>query len=89
MLSRSLRATVLIAVIASSLLLQACGALNRKREPRIAYQERPVEQLYAFGARRLDQRRWDDAKAYFEEVERQHPYSEWSRRAILINRHAN
>jgi outer membrane protein assembly factor BamD len=88
--SRSRSATVLIAVIASSLLLQACAGMRNNRERRRqVYEERPVELLYATGARRLDQRRWDEAKGFFEEVERQHPYSEWSRRAILMSLYAN
>lgn len=57
--------------------------------PRIVYEERPVELLYNTGALRLDQGRWDEAAEYFQEVERQHPYSEWSRRAILMTAYAN
>jgi outer membrane protein assembly factor BamD len=86
-LSRSFRIAAL-AVVASSLVITACSG-NRERRRRLVYEERPVELLYAQGARRLDQRRWDDAKAYFDEVERQHPYSEWSRRAILMSLYAN
>ena len=54
-----------------------------------AYQERPVELLYATGAERMDQRQWSSASQYFDEVERQHPYSEWARRAILMEAFAN
>ena len=87
--SRSFRIAALAAVVASSLVVTACAGNRDRRERRLVYQERPVELLYAQGARRLDQRRWDDAKGYFEEVERQHPYSEWSRRAILMTLYAN
>lgn len=48
-----------------------------------------MELLYNTGALRLDQGRWDEAVEYFQEVERQHPYSEWSRRAILMTAYAN
>ncbi len=64
------------------------GCAGAKKKPELAYVERPVDQLYATGARRLDQRRWSEAVDYFEEVERQHPYSEWSRRAILMSAYA-
>ena len=37
---------------------------------------------------RLDQHRWTEAVDYFQEVERQHPYSEWSRRSILMQAYA-
>ncbi|MCF8504014.1 MAG: outer membrane protein assembly factor BamD [Caulobacter sp.] len=83
MLPRSTgRAALLILAIAVS--LTAAGCAREKPKPRLAYEERPVELLYSTGAFRLDQRRWTEAVAYFQEVERQHPYSEWSRRAILM-----
>jgi outer membrane protein assembly factor BamD len=65
--------------------LAAC-AHKRPAAPKaeLAYQERPVELLYGAGADKLDKRQWNDAVRYFDEVERQHPYSEWSRRSILM-----
>lgn len=48
-----------------------------------------MELLYATGADRLDRRQWAQALDYFQEVERQHPYSEWSRRAILMQAYAH
>ena len=87
MLNRSVvRATCLAALVAAPLL---AGCAGQKKKTQLAYVERPVEALYSAGARRLDQRRWNEAIAYFEEVERQHPYSEWSRRSILMNLYAN
>jgi outer membrane protein assembly factor BamD len=80
-------ATALMALCAASLLVSSCAGDKSRRE-RVVYQERPVELLFSTGARRLDQRRWEDAIVYFEEVERQHPYSEWSRRAILMTLYA-
>jgi len=80
-------AAALIALCAAGTLSASCaGARNRER---VVYEERPVELLFSTGARRLDQRRWDDAVVYFDEVERQHPYSEWSRRAILMSLYAH
>jgi outer membrane protein assembly factor BamD len=55
----------------------------------LAYREAPVEVLYNAGAQRLDKREWNDAANYFKEVERQHPYSEWSRRAIMMEAYAH
>ena len=72
--------------VAASLGLSGCA--GDKDKPRLAYVERPVELLYATGAKRLDQRRWTEAVQYFDEVERQHPYSEWSRRSILMTIYA-
>ncbi len=84
----SLRSSSVLALVAvSALTLAACGGgANR---PRLAYEERPVELLYNTGYQRLEQSRWADAVDYFQEVERQHPYSEWSRRAILMQVYAH
>jgi outer membrane protein assembly factor BamD len=70
----------------SALTISACA--SRANRPRLAYEERPVEALYNTGYQRLESRRWGDAIDYFQEVERQHPYSEWSRRAILMQIYA-
>ena len=77
---------ILAAVAVSALATSAC--MGRAERPRLAYEERPVEALYNTGYQRLEARRWADAIDYFQEVERQHPYSEWSRRAILMQIYA-
>ncbi|WP_375163891.1 outer membrane protein assembly factor BamD, partial [Phenylobacterium sp.] len=77
---------VLVAA-ACALALSACA--GNKKKPRLVYEERPVELLYATGANRLDRGLWNQAINYFQEVERQHPYSEWSRRAILMQAYAH
>ena len=76
------RKAIFVAAVAAALV--ATGCAREKPKPRLAYIERPVELLYATGADRLDNKRWSDAIAYFEEVERQHPYSEWSRPTSTI-----
>ena len=79
---------VVLVATACALALSACAG-NKKNKPRLAYEERPVELLYSTGADRLDRRQWNQAVNYFQEVERQHPYSEWSRRAILMQAYAH
>jgi outer membrane protein assembly factor BamD len=81
------RPAVVLAVTAA-LALSVAGCA-KKSKPRLVYEERPVELLYSVGADRLDRRQWSDAVEYFREVERQHPYSEWSRRAILMTAYAH
>ncbi len=81
------RKAAVIAGLTTALVVSGCA--GDKEKPRIVYEERPVELLYNTGAARLDQGRWDEAAEYFQEVERQHPYSEWSRRAILMTAYAN
>ena len=82
--ARGAVALALIAVVAVS----GCSAFKKKK-PTLAYQERPVELLFNVGANYLDHHQWNDAVNYFREVERQHPYSEWSRRAILMTAYAH
>jgi outer membrane protein assembly factor BamD len=84
--SRSRSAAVLLVIAVVSAGVTACA--NRPR-PRLAYEERPVELLYTTAYDRLERGRWRDAIDYFQEVERQHPYSEWSRHAILMQVYAH
>lgn len=71
-----------IGAIALFSALAACGSSGSKEK--FAYVERPVETLYASATRELERRRYDRAIAFFEEVERQHPYSSWARRSMLM-----
>ncbi len=71
-----------LGAILLSLAVTACGSSGSKE--RFAYVERPVETLYAEATRSLELKRYEDAVALFEEVERQHPYSAWARRAMLM-----
>ena len=71
------------ALIAASLAVAACSGTDED-----AYVERPVEELYNEAQDLLED--GDDARAgqAFEEVERQHPYSEWATRAQLMSAYA-
>jgi outer membrane protein assembly factor BamD len=81
------RSAVVLALIAA-VAVSGCSLLHKKK-PTLAYEERPVELLFNVGAENLDHHRWNDAVNYFHEVERQHPYSEWSRRSILMTAYAH
>jgi len=69
-------------LLTMALFVVACSSSSKKKK--FAYVERPVEQLYAEATERLERKRYDVAIAFFEEVERQHPYSSWARRAMLM-----
>ena len=84
--SKSRSGLILMTVAVAALTVSACAG-NKPRQ-KLAYEERPVELLYNTGYQRLQSKRWTDAVDYFQEVERQHPYSEWSRRAILMQVYA-
>lgn len=87
LLRKSWARTALFAGL-SALALAGCSH-NKKPKTNLAYEERPVELLYATGADRMDRHQWTQAVQYFQEVERQHPYSEWSRRSILMQAFAH
>lgn len=72
------------AVLGAMVLLVTACASDRQGTDRFAYVEQPVEVLYEQGATAAGRRRYDDAIAYFAEVERQHPYSPWARRSMLM-----
>ena len=48
------------------------------------YVERPVEEIYNTALEALAEEDFETAAAEFDEVERQHPYSIWARRGILM-----
>lgn len=60
-------------------LLAACSG-NKEEE----YIERDVGTIYNLAGNYLDDRQYRFAAASFDEVERQHPYSAWARRAQLM-----
>jgi outer membrane protein assembly factor BamD len=75
----------------SALLLLAFAALipagcaRNKAATDTAYIARDVNSLYALAKSRLDKGFYEDAAKLFDEVERQHPYSVWARRAQLMS----
>lgn len=79
---------VIVLILAGALAVGGCSVFKKKK-PTLAYEERPVELLYNAGATRIDHHQWAEAVEYFKEVERQHPYSEWSRRSILMTAYAH
>lgn len=73
----------LAALIGLSLLTTACAS-GRGGKKDLAYVARDVNSLYTAAKTRLDQKRYREAAQLFDEVERQHPYSIWARRAQLM-----
>src|ERR1700759_1644520 len=58
---------------------------NNANKDAANYRERSVEQIYADGWRGINAGARDLCHAQFNEVDRQHPYSVWARRAMLIS----
>ncbi len=83
---RTLRAARTATIAALSLALGACSAFGGGGGPQdTAFVARDVESLYAAAKERLDRGDLRVAAALFDEVERQHPYSPWARRAQLMS----
>ena len=64
--------------------LAACG--GREQD---VYISADVNTLYNAGMDELESRQWSRAIRFFNEVERQHPYSAWARRAQLMGAYAH
>lgn len=87
------RAFVALLLAGLVLPLAACQSLGGpgrvSRDDAPVYVERPVDVLYNEARDNLARGRYAEAVTGFEEVDRQHPYSEWSSRSILMAAYAN
>ena len=72
-------------VIACALILPAAGCARKGGARDTAYIARDVSTLYNLAKRELDRQNYVAAAKLFDEVERQHPYSVWARRAQLMS----
>jgi len=81
--------TALAASLASALLLapatHAADSAKKSAKENNRYVARDVETLYNAAKNQLDKKRFKIAAILFDEVERQHPYSIWARRAELMS----
>ena len=83
---RAVLAAVALTVLSGCSLFEGKDdASNNANKDAQAYRERSVEQIYADGWRAIGVGAWDICAAQFNEVDRQHPYSVWARRAMLIS----
>ena len=81
------RAGAVLLVAAILPILAGCGGSNRAKQAIRAdtnYVARDVGTLYTAAKTQLDRGRYKVSAALFDEVERQHPYSVWARRAMLM-----
>jgi outer membrane protein assembly factor BamD len=83
-----------ISLLALALPLSGCGtgALWDKffAKDESAFPDEPADKLYNEGLYLMNERRDNKAAAKkFEEVDRQHPYSEWARKSLLLSAYAS
>jgi outer membrane protein assembly factor BamD len=75
-----------VLALATGALALTAGCAGRGGKNRdTAYVARDVDTLYSAAKQRLDRGDTRQAAALFDEVERQHPYSPWARRAQLMS----
>jgi outer membrane protein assembly factor BamD len=83
------RAALLLALAIGAFPLSSCALLGGGGGPRTRadtrYVARDVNTLYNAAWDRMRQRNYAQAALIFDEVERQHPYSIWARRAQLMS----
>jgi len=72
-------------LLACAIVIPAAGCARNKTGSDTAYIARDVNSLYALAKQKLDKGQYEDAAKLFDEVERQHPYSVWARRAQLMS----
>ncbi len=75
-------AALAAAVAGSAVVLSGCADENQMAAQ---YIERPIDQIYSDAWKQIDRGNWLQAGLQFDEVERQHPYSVWARRAMLMS----
>ncbi len=80
---RLLRTVLFVLVICAA---TACSSNNKTEAP---VEAATVETLYEKASTAMDAGNYVEATKYFEEVERQHPYSQWSRRAQLMGAYSS
>jgi len=74
-----------LSLIALSAAVALSGCAKNQGKKDTAYVARDVETLYLAARDTLERKQYKLAAAQFDEVERQHPYSVWARRAQLMS----
>ena len=75
------RTAKILAIVLVAIFITNCSKKKREEE----YVARNVGVLYNEGKKQLRGQNYPRAALLFDEVERQHPYSEWARRAQLMS----
>ena len=74
-----------VLLLAAAAVLPLVGCARGKGVKDTAYVARDVSSLYTAAKRSMDKGDYEQAAKLFDEVERQHPYSVWARRAQLMS----
>ena len=81
-----LRLAPMLALMLLAVPLAGCSLWNKDE----VVPDEPAEKLYNEGVFMMNQRQdWKAAAKKFEEVERQHPYSDWARKSLIMTAYAH
>jgi outer membrane protein assembly factor BamD len=72
-------------LLSAAVALPLAGCAHGGKKADTAYVARDVSSLYTAAKRTMDNGDYEQAAKLFDEVERQHPYSVWARRAQLMS----
>ncbi len=82
---RFLSSKTLIAMALAGAVLGGCGRDGNSASDRLPVENFTAEQIYKRGEYELENnRKPDNAVYYFSEIERLYPYSEWAKRALIM-----
>ncbi len=76
---------VISAIVAIAILTGCSSSTSQKvRDGKIPIENFTAEQIYERGEYELNDNEAEDAAFYFSEVERLYPYSDWAKRALIM-----
>lgn len=83
---KSFSRLVLISAL-STLALTGCDSISNfaKEDKKFIAKNDPADKLYNQGLVQLQKRNFNEAITQFKELDRQHPYSEWGRKALVMS----
>lgn len=85
-LARAVGFAVMLGALAGC---SSLGAMFGQKDDDANYVEEPADQLYNEGLYLLnDKKEYKSAAKKFEEVDRQHPYSDWARKSLIMTAYA-
>jgi len=79
----------LLALLCVGVSLGGCSSLFPEPPDEFTISEVPAEQRYNEALTLMKKEEYDEAMKRFEDVDRQHPYSEWARKAMLMMAYLN
>lgn len=85
MFAGRIRGQRMLAIAVTLSVLAGCAGSRDDEPVHLVYVERPVDSIYNQALDALTAGRHQQAALLFDEVERQHPYSTWARRAMLFS----